>query len=361
MAAQAGSIQGTITLANTHDPLVAVNVYLNKTTIGTITNALGEYTLTDVPPGEYQLMVSAIGFGQKAIPVEVKNGNTVSVSTGLTETATDLPPIVVESITLTGGLNRAGKLPGSGVYISPKELQQFQYTDINRTLRQVPGVYVQEEDGFGLRVNVGLRGTGSERSSKITIMEDGILMAPAPYAAPAAYYFPTIGRMHAVEVLKGSSQIRFGPYTTGGALNLISTPIPSQFSGQISLLGGTYGSRNVNASVGNQHKNVAYMGQAFLYGSEGFKELDNGGNTGLNREDYLAKVRFNTKADAAVYQSLTLKAGWANETSNETYLGLTDADFEVAPLRRYAASQMDQMNTDHRQLSATYSSAATFR
>ena len=48
---------------------------------------------------------------------------------------------------------------------------------MNNLLGQVPGVNVYQEDGFGLRPNISLRGTSPERSSKITIMEDGVLMA----------------------------------------------------------------------------------------------------------------------------------------------------------------------------------------
>ena len=90
---------------------------------------------------------------------------------------------------MTGGQRNLRNLPGSAAYISPKQLQMFQYSDITRTLRSLPGINIQEEDGFGMRPNIGMRGTGVDRSGKITLMEDGILMAPAPYAAPEAYYF----------------------------------------------------------------------------------------------------------------------------------------------------------------------------
>ena len=77
--------------------------------------------------------------------------------------------------------------------VDRKKIETFQYTDVNRALKQSPGVYAREEDGQGLRPNIGLRGTNRDRSKKISIYEDGVLAGPAPYSAPAAYYMPSIG------------------------------------------------------------------------------------------------------------------------------------------------------------------------
>ncbi|MBL4578591.1 MAG: TonB-dependent receptor [Flavobacteriales bacterium] len=347
---QTGAIGGNVMQSDSVNSLPGVSVYLDNTNFGAATNGNGNYTIKSIPAGDYTLVVSAIGYLSLKKEISVADGETVKADFAMVEAVSTLSEVTI----MTGGNVGLKDIPGSVYYISPKEIQKFSYTDINRTLRAIPGVNIQEEDGFGLRPNIGLRGTGAERSSKITLMEDGVLMAPAPYAAPSAYYFPTIGRMQGVEILKGSSQIKYGPYTTGGAINLVSTQIPNEFSGRINLLGGSFGGRNLHAVVGNAHKNFAYMVETFQYSSNGFKQLDGDGNTGFDKQDYLAKFRINTNADAKIYQSLTFKIGQAFETSNETYLGLTQDDFDVNPYRRYSASQKDQMNTEQSQLSVSH-------
>ena len=128
----------------------------------------------------------------------------------------------IETVTIIGKKSAAVDVPGSAHVIDTEELQTFVNSDVLRVLRTVPGVYVQEEEGFGLRPNIGIRGSGLDRSSRIALLEDGVLIAPAPYSAPAAYYFPTQRRMSAMEVLKGPSSIRVGSRTTGGAVNMLS-------------------------------------------------------------------------------------------------------------------------------------------
>ena len=259
-----------------------------------------------------------------------------------------------ESLMVVGGPAKIDQIPGSAHYIDNLELERHGYGDIHRVLRRVPGVFVQEEEGYGLRPNVGMRGTGSERSSKITLLEDGVLIAPAPYAAPAAYYFPTIGRMHSIEVRKGSSSIRQGPYTTGGVLNLISNPIPGALGGRLQAMAGEDGLRRLHASAGDSSERFGWLVETYQMETDGFKQLDGGGATGFELEDYLAKVRWNTAPGARVYQAIELKGGYTEQFGEETYLGLTEGDFRRTPFRRYAASQEDTIDTEHEQLQLSW-------
>ena len=52
-----------------------------------------------------------------------------------------------------------------------------------------------------------------------------------------------------------------------------------------------------------------------------------------------------------------IKAGFADEDADETYLGLTDSDFSENPHRRYPASQLDRFQSEHKQLHVHHSVA----
>jgi Fe(3+) dicitrate transport protein len=268
--------------------------------------------------------------------------------------AADAPDRLFDQLLVVGSAEEAARVPGSAHFLTPEELARQGYTDIHRILRQVPGINIQEEDGYGLRPNIGIRGTGVDRSQKVTLLEDGVLIAPAPYAAPAAYYTPTAGRMESFEVRKGSGSIRQGPHTNGGALNYVSTSIPGALRGRADLSVGDEGLLRGHASVGDSGPRFGWLLETYQLQADGFKRLDGGGDTGFELADYLAKLRFTSRADARLYQAVELKLGRTEQLGNETYLGLTQHDFDRDPYRRYAASAGDNITTDHQQFQLSW-------
>ena len=251
----------------------------------------------------------------------------------------------LEEIVVIGSADDVSSVPGSGITIDAQQLERYDYVDLHQIMSAVPGVYVREEDGFGLRPNIGIRGAAAERSQKVTIMEDGVIITPAPYSAPAAYYVPNVSRMSNVEVLKGPSAIRHGPQTVGGAINFVTGPAPDKREAEIDVSAGTDNYYKVQGSYGDRVGETAFIVEAAQYGSDGFKDLDTGGDTGFVRSEVNLKIQHDF--DTIRQQQLTLKLGWADEDADETYLGLSDQDFDADADRRYAASQLARFQSDH--------------
>ncbi len=276
---------------------------------------------------------------------------TTVIATGVCAQDTSPETKVLERIMVIGSAENAEDITGSAQYLGKEILEIHDYTSIDRVLQRVPGVNVQTEDGYGNRPNIGLRGGRSERSADITLMEDGILIAPAPYASPSAYYFPRLYRMEAVEVRKGSSTIKFGPRTTSGAINLVSSSIPQTEEAELLAGYGSYNTRRLEAHYGKAVGNFGFVIDAGNEATDGFKDLDKvDGDTGYSIQDVMAKFRVNTDPSHDIYQSLELKLGATNEVSDETYLGLSNADFDADPFSRYASTQQDNLTAKHRQI-----------
>jgi len=185
-------------------------------------------------------------------------------------------------------------------------------------------------------------------------MEDGILMAPAPYSAPSAYYSPTTGRMSGIEVLKGSSQVKFGPHTTGGAINFLSTAIPTTDKIYSKATFGTYNEIRNHFYFGNTQQTkdgkIGYLIEYYTRSNTGFKDMDvnpasmrGEPDTGFAKQEPMVKLFWEPKS--ALYQRFEAKFGYTNLDANETYLGLSTADFQANPYRRYAASRFDEIES----------------
>ena len=262
----------------------------------------------------------------------------------------------LEEVTIIGDAEAAGRISGSAHFIGPDQLKLFSYSDIERVLRAVPGVSLQLEDGYGLRPNISIRGVSTERSGRVTLLEDNVLIAPAPYSAPSAYYFPTPGRMHAFEVVKGPAAITQGPYTIGGALNMVSAPIPDRAEGRVFIETGQEASHRLHATYGSRlDSGFGFLLETHQWLSDGFQSVDRSNrNAGLNVQDYTVKLGY---APANSRHAVELKFQYADQRSNQSYLGLTDTDFRNNPTRRYGLSALDKIDTEHKQVILRYNFA----
>lgn len=244
---------------------------------------------------------------------------------------------------------------GSAHVLSEADLERMQHTDVQRMLVEVPGVNLRDEDGFGLRPNIGIRGAASERSAKVTLLEDGIPFAPAPYAAPAAYYFPLAVRMAGIEVFKGPAATQHGPNTIGGAINLRTREVPREGpAAYVDGAVGSFGANRLHTWVGTGTERAGLLLEGVQLGSNGFKTLPDDSLTGFDRSELMAKGRLVVRDSAVAHDTLQLKLGYSRERSHETYLGLHRDDWAQGPLNRYAASALGEMRWNRTQAEATW-------
>ena len=239
---------------------------------------------------------------------------------------------------------------GSAHFISDDEMKEMGYTDAERVLRRIPGVYSQTEDGYGLRTNIGMRGTSALRTTKINVLEDGVPQGPAIYSNGSMYFFPDVGRMEGVEVLKGPAAIGNGPRTTAGTINFLSRSIPTVGAeGHYSATLGADGFSRNHTYYGGNIGSVGYVFEYHDYRADGYKNIKGTGNNtdaGFDKQTDLFKLSY-TPVNSSWNQTFEITSSNTSETSNETYIGLTGADFAADPYQRYAPSSIDQMDNDY--------------
>lgn len=231
------------------------------------------------------------------------------------EMAIDSPgPVVLEALTVVGNGEKAAEVPGSATVLDAATLKSSRVFTTNEALRKIPGVNVRDEEGFGMRPNIGVRGLNPTRSTKVLLLEDGLPLAYAPYGDNASYYHPPIDRFDRIEVLKGATMNLYGPQTVGAVINYLTPNPTEEFQGDFGLAGGNRGFSSARARMGAK-------GLLFDYVR---KEGDAARENQESRiEDYNLKGVFELSSD----QTLILRANRFDEESDVSYSGLTDAEY----------------------------------
>ena len=316
------SLTGTVRDSN-GDSVADADVVLTRKSNSSFLRATsgenGQFVFNDLRPGKYSIDVSAAGF---------KGWTQSLIVDSQVELVAELEPaniaeiVSVSSNFLAGTREALEQTPGSIQTLSKSELELSRVFNFSEALRKISGVSIRNEEGFGLRPNISIRGSDPTRSRKVLLLEDGIPLAYAPYGDNSSYYHPPIERFQSVEVLKGSGQISYGPVTVAGVVNYL-TPNPAtipEFTFKV-----TGGNRNfLNSSAGIS----GTFGKTGVIANFTRKQGDG------SRENIKAGINdFSTKVIQTINGSnvLTFKYSHFDESSRVTYSGLTEAEFAEDP------------------------------
>ncbi|HNC43752.1 MAG TPA: carboxypeptidase regulatory-like domain-containing protein, partial [Acidobacteriota bacterium] len=221
--------------------LVGATVTLRQAAVGfevsVQTDSTGSFQFSELLAGDYTLSASARDYALNSKPVTISDGAIATLDLTL-QPGTFSEDITVVSGSIAGVPEILQRIPGTVDILEPKTLQQSRLFNFNEALRKVSGINVRDEEGFGLRPNIGIRGLNPTRSIKVLLLEDGIPLAYAPYGDNASYYHPPVERFESIEVLKGSGQIVYGPVTVGGVVNYVTPMPPTRPGGSLMLTGG---------------------------------------------------------------------------------------------------------------------------
>lgn len=225
-------------------------------------------------------------------------------------------------VTVIGTRDALGQIAGSGDIIDRELLEASRVFTVNEALRKVPGLLARDEEGFGLRPNIGVRGLNPTRSTKVLLLEDGLPLTFAPYGDNASYYHPPVERFDHIEVLKGAGQILFGPQTVGAVINYITPTPPEEFTGVIGVSGGNHDFRELHGEGGATFGRTGFVANATRKVADGARA-----HMRLRVSDFNLKVR-HALSDA---QDLTFRASYYDENSDVPYSGLTLAEYTADP------------------------------
>lgn len=230
--AQNGAIKGVVNDAETGTPLVGTSVRVEARAFGAYSTKSGEFTIKNIPQGEYTLLVSLVGYELKKIQVSVRAQDTTSLQIKLRQQILKTNDVVISA---GKRVQAAQDVPVSITTVDSKMLQQRNITRVDEALRYIPGVYVSRD-----QINIrGSSGFSLGFGSRVSLFMDGFSMLSADGGDVKFDVIPMFN-VERIEVVKGAGSALYGTGALGGVVNVITAQPTENPEFRLRAFGGAY-------------------------------------------------------------------------------------------------------------------------
>ncbi|MCC7232422.1 MAG: TonB-dependent receptor plug domain-containing protein, partial [Bacteroidia bacterium] len=264
-----GSISGTVR-DKAQRPVEFATIQVENTTIITVSDENGKFILKNISHGDFKIMCTVMGFEPIGQKVTVKSGETTKIIFDLDAKVHTLKEV---SITSTGIKGEIKDIPGTVSIIDTKQIQESGAQNIGQIITRVPGTNYLDEDGRGLKPNIGLRGLDPLRNRNVLVLIDGKFpIGMTYYGDPASYYMTPVQSIDRIEIIKGASPVLYGGYSVGGVINMITKKGKYTPETKADLSYGSFNSLNLQLSTGGNNGKTNYLISGLHRMGDGFRD-----------------------------------------------------------------------------------------
>ena len=275
--APTGQIAGKVTDKATDTPLAGANVTLQGTSMGDATDLEGEYRIKNVPPGEYTLVVTYIGYEENTVPVRVQVGKTINADVQLVYKVVEGEEVEItaQAEGQAAAINQQLRAKTIVNVVSKARIRELPDDNVAESVGRLPGVAVRRSAGEGSRVNI--RGMSPKFNS---VKIDGQRI-PATGQGRRLFYYKgggggsasTLTEDRSVDLSVISSEAVGGieiykaltpeqdADAIGGSVNFVTSKAREGFHGRVNVIPGYTGYHDsfenikANATVSNRFFN----------------------------------------------------------------------------------------------------------
>jgi Fe(3+) dicitrate transport protein len=335
-----GNLIGTI--RDLHNkPVESANIQLLGTSLVSFSDESGHFVFRNIPEGTYTVVASCVGCTPVQSVVKIEKGRAATVPLTLAEKVTQLKEV---SVTSTGIKGETRDVPGTVSFIDNRQIQESGAQNVGQIITRVPGVNYLDEDGRGLKPNIGLRGLDPLRNRNLLVLIDGKFpIGMTYYGDPASYYMTPVQQIERIEVIKGASPVLYGGYSVGGVINMITRKGKSTPGVRADLSYGSFNAFNAQLSASANNGKTSYMISGLRRQGDSYRQR---GAFAVND----ISVNFATRPDSASEISFYLNAFGED---SDTPGGLTHAQYNADP-------RQSQHSSD-RFIARRYSAAVSYK